>query len=446
MKKYIINTGLLILLTLPCSGQWKVQHTMFHEPVKDLKILDMVVVQRDLLYLMANDNEDEDQNVMLFESTDGGYGWYPVDSQLTDCRFVSFQCNGTIDKPWIISEGKMSKDMGKTWSSFPWDFSPVFIDENTGFAFDTDKFYILFGWIYKISCDILRSNDGGESWEKVYNDESHWISYKEANLEIINANTGWYINQAGIILEMKNGKWIRRDSLILNGAEENLIMSDSLGWIDISFYDEFNGWLSGYKINSDEVQHNYFSSVNFDQLTPILLTTNDGGVSWNEIGLEKFIIEDMVFLDENTGWAIGVKDGTKYIAFTDNGGYQWAICAPHNPSVEGSLQFIDNTGYILSSRGIYEIYQPYTSTNKKIEQKINVYPNPFTEKITISLLNGKNIHRLELIDITGKIVRTIENIYQDNYILERNNLYPGLYFLKIYSDKIYSKQVAVVDP
>lgn len=70
----------------------------------------------------------------------------------------------------------------------------------------------------------------------------------------------------------------------------------------------------------------------------------------------------------------------------------------------------------------------------------SLYPDPFEDFATLSFesLKGKNVS-LIICDITGKPVKTVENITEGQTSIQRNNLPQGLYFFKLQTE---GKQVA----
>jgi isopentenyl phosphate kinase len=65
--------------------------------------------------------------------------------------------------------------------------------------------------------------------------------------------------------------------------------------------------------------------------------------------------------------------------------------------------------------------------------KLNIYPVPAIDEITISGLASMN--RLEIIDVTGNVIRKIE-ITGDIVKLNISNLQKGMYFLKTESQTL----------
>lgn len=63
---------------------------------------------------------------------------------------------------------------------------------------------------------------------------------------------------------------------------------------------------------------------------------------------------------------------------------------------------------------------------------ISLYPNPSTDRIMVSFSENKN-HTLMLTDMSGKVVRSYDNVSGESFLLEQNDLGKGLYFLYISS-------------
>jgi dienelactone hydrolase len=68
--------------------------------------------------------------------------------------------------------------------------------------------------------------------------------------------------------------------------------------------------------------------------------------------------------------------------------------------------------------------------------RVNVYPNPATDFLTIRAL-GENdrIRSIEVIDVIGKRVRIENNILESSYSLNRESLPAGMYFIRVRTDK-----------
>ncbi|MFH2143206.1 MAG: immunoglobulin domain-containing protein [Bacteroidota bacterium] len=78
------------------------------------------------------------------------------------------------------------------------------------------------------------------------------------------------------------------------------------------------------------------------------------------------------------------------------------------------------------------------------DNSIRIFPNPFIDKTTLSLVN-KNIrnYNLTISDVTGKVVRKDININKSEFVIERGDFKAGVYFLELKSDKIFRGKLIV---
>jgi para-nitrobenzyl esterase len=60
----------------------------------------------------------------------------------------------------------------------------------------------------------------------------------------------------------------------------------------------------------------------------------------------------------------------------------------------------------------------------------NVYPNPSDNEMTIEFSNSNSTHKIELFDVTGKLIFT-ELSDDAKFKIKKNNIATGLYFLKV---------------
>jgi hypothetical protein len=73
-----------------------------------------------------------------------------------------------------------------------------------------------------------------------------------------------------------------------------------------------------------------------------------------------------------------------------------------------------------------------------------IYPNPFNETTILKFPNPENgSFRLRIIDLTGKVIKEINDISGSEYLLERNDLQKGYYIIEMRGDKIYRGRIVV---
>jgi hypothetical protein len=99
------------------------------------------------------------------------------------------------------------------------------------------------------------------------------------------------------------------------------------------------------------------------------------------------------------------------------------------PSVTAITNFSITTNYCLVNQSL-ELTKDAGS--------FLIYPNPASNELKVSVPNNQNIDRIDIIDITGKTV-----LSDDQEIIDVSDLKPGLYFIKVKTDKQEYKQKCV---
>lgn len=172
------------------------------------------------------------------------------------------------------------------------------------------------GWIAGDQ-GVLRTSDGGDSWQLVATPEDVEAVF------FISQTEGWICGNDGYIAHSTNGgqTWSPQNS----GAGDKLR--------DIWFTDSQNGWAVGKD--------------------GILVHTSDGGQNWNpQSSPAQDDLRGIHMLDSQTGWVVG-SDGL--ILFTDNGGSNWAIqlSVPggEEDEFEAVMALNDNLAWAVGGQG-----------------------------------------------------------------------------------------------
>lgn len=99
--------------------------------------------------------------------------------------------------------------------------------------------------------------------------------------------------------------------------------------------------------------------------------------------------------------------------------------------------------------GIIDIgaYEYATSTGIEeqfVNSEVIIYPNPFVHQTTIAFNTEMRNSTLNVIDILGKEVKTI-NFSGNHVIFEKGELQSGIYFIQVISDKkvIANKKIVI---
>ncbi len=76
--------------------------------------------------------------------------------------------------------------------------------------------------------------------------------------------------------------------------------------------------------------------------------------------------------------------------------------------------------------------------------EIIIYPNPMYDKSKISFPNRNNSkYRLIVVDANGRVTKIVNNITNDNIIINREQLKPGVYIINMAGEKIYKSKLLV---
>jgi hypothetical protein len=91
---------------------------------------------------------------------------------------------------------------------------------------------------------------------------------------------------------------------------------------------------------------------------------------------------------------------------------------------------------------IKAVFSPPTHASDELDNQFKIYPNPASDKLYISSA-GKAIHKIQLIDSTGKVVY-IKNKVSQNDTVDLAGFVSGLYFVRIYTDgDIYTSKIKI---
>ena len=144
------------------------------------------------------------------------------------------------------------------------------------------------GWAVGEQGIILYSEDGGLSWNKQTSPSSADLN----RLFFLDANTGWVVGNNGTILYTNNGgtNWTQQTS----GTTNHLY---GLDFVDTSY-----GWAVG--------------------ASGLVIATTDGGINWGNQSCpsETHEFYDVDFTDRYNGWIVGQGSG---LCKTTNGGTSW---------------------------------------------------------------------------------------------------------------------------
>jgi hypothetical protein len=74
-------------------------------------------------------------------------------------------------------------------------------------------------------------------------------------------------------------------------------------------------------------------------------------------------------------------------------------------------------------------------------EQFRIYPNPFTDYFIVGMGNTSAVRSVTLYNMSGQLQQRIDNPGEEQLIIRRGALPPGMYFLRIEADKVYTRKV-----
>ena len=132
--------------------------------------------------------------------------------------------------------------------------------------------------------------------------------------------------------------------------------------------------------------------------------------------------------------------------------YNWTIngvaisnLSSFTPTQNGTyiLSITDANGCIVSSDPV-NVTNISTGLNTLSNNKILIYPNPFTEKTIINTLDKSNIKEISIFDNSGRLI--FNNHYNNNIVeIKKGNLEKGTYLLIIETNNYISRNKIIIE-
>lgn len=268
-------------------------------------------------------------------------------------------------------------------------------------------------------------------WLNQYFGANHGITLAltEAGVEDVDANATaiWYASTMGEFMK--------------NRVEIFTPWSWKVGmWETLHLFSKYNKNFSMPAESSNEVLVSSYPSINSnkDSMT-IVLINRSPSISQNTTV-------------EFSNWLLAGQEA-KTLTLKSLSAFETFISNTQNALLEGRTSVANNKLNInLAPMSITTVLltgkegQALTILANNLEEdiKVNVFPNPSSDKITI-LLKNNSIENVELIDINGKIIYE-EAILKNSDIIEINhNFNVGTYFLKLISKNGVSQKKITIE-
>jgi len=123
-------------------------------------------------------------------------------------------------------------------------------------------------------------------------------------------------------------------------------------------------------------------------------------------------------------------------------------CAINNyfvPDVTGYYYVIatDSIGCVSDTSEIVYVMINFLNILQK-NNELNIFPNPFNFQTTITFSNQKHSDYLFTIsNITGKVIRFYYNVTSNKFIIYKEDLKPGMYFVELSGKNVFRGKMMV---
>lgn len=354
-------------------------------------------------------------NSFIAKTTNGGEDWIEQTTNFHNGSHSIFFINETTG--WIVGNSNTAAkttDGGNTWTDKIVNISVP----------SCGAFYCVFftdidnGYIAGENGTIINTTNGGNSWNIQYNGSGPRL----ASIYFINKNVGWVTGNNGVILKTTNG-----------GLNWSLQPSNSDSYINkVAFFNKDTGWaLSGRA----------------------MLTTKNGGNSWEKQDYPFGVMHAAAFPTPNTGWVTATMGDIFYmygvIAATTDGGKTWALQDPPSDTWFNDIFFIDEkTGWVSGQQGIIlktnsggfitKVDDNVPGTLRFFSLSQN-YPNPFNPSTKICYSVSRTcLVVIKVYDILGRELATLVNEEKKagdyEYDFHTTSLSSGVYLYRMQAD------------
>jgi photosystem II stability/assembly factor-like uncharacterized protein len=439
MKRTNITTKTLLFLLLALAGtakaqQWKELHTGVTEDLYDVCCID-----DNTIFVCG-------QNSVILKSTNGGDSWVEkyrrAGCQMTEICFADENngyavCDTTLDDyshQWFLVK---TSDGGETWDEVG---NPVhsWIESYTAlsrqfvrvelFLNDADKLVVA------VSFDgIYRSTDGGATMRKLDND----FTINETRGIFFEDNVGyllWDYGEEDLIFPGERYAGVAKTEDYgesWNHLENISNITDGMAFA--RFYDKNHIRLFGNFINSENDYKGRLET--YDGFDTFEVTGNGFGyLQFVEIYIRARFTENgwgMSMLWENDMPGVG-----RGISYTEDDGITWTSYSGYGLPIYRfyDIDGIDSTFYISSENGIVLKNRQFTlmGSEETSSDAITVYPNPTNDAI---LICGENVSVIELYSVHGTCLLKKQINDQRIKYIDIYDFKPGIYYVRIIDEQ-----------
>jgi len=343
----------------------------------------------------------EQPDASVLHTINGGISWQ---KQMDSIALYYIKFKDTLHG-WMVGGSRIliTKDKGKNWDRY---FTPsiitcaTFFDSLNGFAGGGDSIYA--------------TTDGGITW-KSQTIEPHAGSIGILDIIFVDKKYGWAVGYDKNINTVDSGKtWRINDSSM------------------VSYSVCFTDTLHGYIVGVDPL-------IGFGP-EGVIKVTSDGGNSWLPHYFSGTELNNVVFMNDSSGWVVGEYG---FVLHTTDRGINWTQIESGTTSQLYSVFFLSGgkIGYIFGADStllkydktvdVKEVKMP-SPLSSSLSQN---YPNPFNPYTNISYqLSKAGFVNLKVYDMLGRQVATLVDGQKDagyhSAIFDGTRLSSGIYIVR----------------
>lgn len=363
----------------------------------------------------------ETESPSIFKTVDGGQYWMPVENNIEGYLFAMGFLNDTTGfistTVGLDSYIYRTTDQGETWEKVFTMYlrTPAFsfVGDSNVFAMQTETDRAM----------TTKSIDCGESWEVSDVFSTEWGAIGVTDFQFLTENIGYMIFESGILYRTDDG-----------GETFTEVFQDfQYDFISLHFLNTDTGYIAGEVKMTGEPGSN----------SGIVYKTTNGGTSWESMVMQGECT-DVIFVNPDTGY-LATTSGPLH---TYNAGEDWQ---PSTTFPEGSIQEFcfpaTHTGYAAGGRVSYDdlVYKNGvtfgTTINNPQKNSIQVYPNPTTHLLNISLQKEMKINDVAVYNMQGELL-----LQRDQFAnpIDVYTLKPGSYIIEIHTKNAILKEKFLV--
>lgn len=223
-----------------------------------------------------------------------------------------------------------------------------------------------------------------------------------------------------------------------------------------------NAYVSSIETNPNDANKVLVAFSNYE--VESIFYSENGGISWTDVSgnLEKTENDKNIGPSVRYVNIVNTFDGSIYFAGTSIGLYKTTELSSDTKWTQVSQDKIGNTivnmvktrkdGFVVVGTHGNGVFHANINVDKPLgieefsnkKTKLSIYPNPMTNGSRIEFPNKKNSpYRLIVVDASGRVVRIIENITNNNITINREQLKPGIHIINLEGEKIYKGKLLV---